>query len=616
MSASGIGGSWIGLYRADGTDGQYLTYQYINEKIDGTIVFDGREETGLFNFRLFRGGGYDKIATSGTFMIRQGALIDPTFLGTGAFHQDLSGNELDDWASAIRIGANDQILVAGTARTGRTDDNGYQRNDALVVRLHSDGTPDESFGASGIARIDLSEGSYLGYSISYLESRALVIQESGKVIVGGNASVVAAGVRAQALVMIRLTVSGLLDESFGDRGVRVDNFKYDAEPPGYAWDEVRCMELDQQGRILVGGGSLLNAAYMPGRPFIARYLGDGTPDYSFGGLRMITPADSVGFRGYVESIIPPTLGGDGTILTGITSVSQSGMNHYVLTKLDDTGTPVPSFGGTGIVVERRPGYHNSQYLKSIGLNPNGNLILLGRSGEWLTWLAGRKADDGSVINSFGNQGLTVVDATYGSDVPAGMKMTANGQIVVGMSTMGNRWSIARLNSDGTLQTDFGIAFHLLQESGSQVQSYIQAFTMQSDGSYLLAGFSKFPDKTHYDLMILRFKDNPETFSGVPSTPALTSHLSQNFPNPFSQSTSITWSQDSDAPVKLSLYDIYGRLIRDLVDEYRPAGKHQITVDRISSAGYLPAGHYLYRLSIQPKGTTQSAVIETRKMTLL
>ena len=615
-SASGLGGSWIGLYRVEGTDGQYITYKYINEAVDGTIVFDGREETGLFNFRLFRGGGYDKIATSGTFMIRQGALIDHTFLETGIFHRDLSGNEMDDWASAIRIGANDQILLAGTARTGRMDGNGYQRNDALMVRLNSDGTPDQSFGTSGIARIDLSEGSYQGYVISYYESRTFVIQESGKVILGGSASVVAAGIRAQALVMIRLTVNGQLDESFGDRGVLVDNFKYAAEPPGYAWDEVYCMELDPQGRVLVGGGSHLNTAYTPGRPFIARYFGDGTPDLSFGGLRMITPTDSVGFRGYVESIIPPAQGGDGTFLAGITSVSQFGMNHYVICKLDDAGSPVSSFGGTGIVVDRRPGYHNNQYLRSIGLAPNGNLILLGKSGEWLTWLAARNAHDGSNVESFGNKGLAILDATYGSDVPAGMLMTENGQIVVGLSTMANRWSIARFNPDGTLRTDFGVAFHLLQENGSQVQSYIKAFTMQSDGSYLLAGFSKYPGNTHYDLMILRFKDNPETFSGVPSDPALTSHLSQNFPNPFSQSTSITWSQDTDARVKLSVYDIYGRLIRDLVDEYRPAGKHQCPFDRMTSAGYLPAGHYLYRISIQPTGSYYFPVIETRKMTVL
>jgi hypothetical protein len=101
--ASGIGGSWIGLYRADGPDGDYMTYQYINETVDGSLTFDGREETGLFNFRLFRGGGYDKIGTSSTFMIRQGMLLDLSFQDNGKLRKNFLGNSLDDWAVAVRV---------------------------------------------------------------------------------------------------------------------------------------------------------------------------------------------------------------------------------------------------------------------------------------------------------------------------------------------------------------------------------------------------------------------------------------------------------------------------------------------------------------------------------
>jgi hypothetical protein len=86
-------------------------------------------------------------------------------------------------------------------------------------------------------------------------------------------------------------------------------------------------------------------------------------------------------------------------------------------------------------------------------------------------------------------------------------------------------------------------------------------------------------------------------SGVPAgdaTPAGFA-LYASSPNPFTQGTVIRFDLPERSHVKLSLLDVHGRLIRELVDEVRPASSYSIDWDvRDTSAGELPAGIYFVR----------------------
>jgi hypothetical protein len=56
---------------------------------------------------------------------------------------------------------------------------------------------------------------------------------------------------------------------------------------------------------------------------------------------------------------------------------------------------------------------------------------------------------------------------------------------------------------------------------------------------------------------------------------------------------------------LRIYDIFGKEITILVDEYKPAGKHETEFSGIS----LPGGCYFYQLNM-------GASLQTRKMILI
>ncbi|MDD5581654.1 MAG: T9SS type A sorting domain-containing protein [Candidatus Marinimicrobia bacterium] len=82
-------------------------------------------------------------------------------------------------------------------------------------------------------------------------------------------------------------------------------------------------------------------------------------------------------------------------------------------------------------------------------------------------------------------------------------------------------------------------------------------------------------------------------------------LKANYPNPFNPTTTIHFNLTQGANVNLSIYDINGKLVETLVDEYRQAGDYTSTWNGAHAA----SGTYLYRLTVDGQTIT-------RKMTLL
>lgn len=71
-------------------------------------------------------------------------------------------------------------------------------------------------------------------------------------------------------------------------------------------------------------------------------------------------------------------------------------------------------------------------------------------------------------------------------------------------------------------------------------------------------------------------------------------LSQNYPNPFNPSTTINFSISEMRNVELKIYDITGREVASLVNEYKPAGNYSYKFD--AAELNLSSGVYFYRLN--------------------
>ena len=69
------------------------------------------------------------------------------------------------------------------------------------------------------------------------------------------------------------------------------------------------------------------------------------------------------------------------------------------------------------------------------------------------------------------------------------------------------------------------------------------------------------------------------------------NLLQNYPNPFNPTTNITYSVVKMGHVRLSVYDMLGKKVADLVDETKSPGSYTVTFD----GSELTSGVYVYKL---------------------
>ena len=69
-------------------------------------------------------------------------------------------------------------------------------------------------------------------------------------------------------------------------------------------------------------------------------------------------------------------------------------------------------------------------------------------------------------------------------------------------------------------------------------------------------------------------------------------LDQNYPNPFNPTTTIRYSVAMDSKVRIDVYDVLGRLVKNLVNENKAAGNYSVDFN----ASNLSSGVYMYKIS--------------------
>jgi hypothetical protein len=107
--------------------------------------------------------------------------------------------------------------------------------------------------------------------------------------------------------------------------------------------------------------------------------------------------------------------------------------------------------------------------------------------------------------------------------------------------------------------------------------------------------------SHYDLVGIEKDPNqiPEDF-----------RFFQNYPNPFNPVTTLRYNLPEDGLINITIYDIMGRVVSNLVSSQQNAGYKSVQWNANNSAGQpVSAGVYLYQIRA-------GEFVQTRKMVLL
>ena len=87
-------------------------------------------------------------------------------------------------------------------------------------------------------------------------------------------------------------------------------------------------------------------------------------------------------------------------------------------------------------------------------------------------------------------------------------------------------------------------------------------------------------------------------------------LDQNYPNPLNQTTNINFQLPVSEPVRVVIYDLKGKVIRELASKKFSSGEHTLIWDGKNSVGNsVTSGIYYYQM-------LACDIIQTRKMIIV
>ncbi len=251
------------------------------------------------------------------------------------------------------------------------------------------------------------------------------------------------------------------------------------------------MAAQADGKALIGGNFTTVDGVSRGR--IARLNADGSLDRSFGD----------GLSGAGNTVYAVAVQKDGKVLIGGLFGSVNGVVRNGIARLNADGSLDTRFG------DGLSGANS--YVNCVAVGNDGKVVIGGGFTSVNGVTRNRIAqlnDDGSLDDSFGN-GLS---GTSGGSSPVveALAVQSDGKVLIGGwfgSVNGTaRNQIARLNTDGSLDTSYGASL-----SGGYATTIAYALTLQPDGKAIVGGVFGYANGVARN-MIARFDTN-----GVPDT---------------------------------------------------------------------------------------------------
>ena len=359
-------------------------------------------------------------------------------------------------------------------------------------------------GLTGLLAINTSPGHGIvttDFGSSDDQGRSIALQADGKILVAGSSFKSSSN---YDFALVRYNSDGSLDMSFSGDGMLTTDF-------GSSMDYATSLTLQADGKILMAGLRENSRSYFCDIVLV-RYNSNGSLDNSFGGDGKLNTEFGLSYGVFSRDI---KVQADGKIMLSGNAINGSGNYDFALVRFDNDGSLDTSFGGAGKLITDfgtalQP--WSNDVLYSMELQTDGKILVAGYS-EKLSSRAEfalvRYNSDGSLDMSFSGDGMLTTD--FGLEVIAfSITVQADGKILLAGTSYNSSGNydiaLARYNSDGSLDTNFGGDGKLITNFGSSVSSVPSSIEQQADGKILVAGYA-YNSSGNYDFALVRYNND-------------------------------------------------------------------------------------------------------------
>lgn len=353
-----------------------------------------------------------------------------------------------------------------------------------IARLNTDGSLDSSFAQDGLFTYE----GFSGQNSAVFTS--VKVLPDGKILASGY---VYMGGLGNYIVLMKLNADGTPDITFGKNGISYNQLVYGCPFDSKAFD----MEVLDNGKILVAGRGAPGGKY---QGLVVRYNADGTMDSSFNnGLGYSLLSVSVDGSAVDAYFLTMQVGPDKKIYCAGKAEAipnSSGMANILAARFQSDGTVDTSFGSGKAYVTHSATQGNGysdEVAYGIAVATNGKIYI---AGDFYESCIMRLKSTGEIDTNFGPNGTGFVYLPDHEGDPAHGSLTAlkifneEKKIVVSgwieNSAGVDSFVIARLNTDGTLDSSFGSnnGQSITGSSITPARGQSLAFDVDGDGVYV------------------------------------------------------------------------------------------------------------------------------------
>lgn len=318
-----------------------------------------------------------------------------------------------------------------------------------VIRVNNDGSLDTTFGTGGIVKTTHSV-------------QGIRLQADGKIVIAGTAPAVSGHA---AFAVARLMPSGKPDATFGVVDAGVPGTVYGNIDPKL--ERVNAMDLQTDGKILVGGQliNFVGTAYQ--NCFVARFETTGAVDTTFGN-------NAGHFRGDATCAnFTKLVSQTGGILASTRRIV-GGVPQPAIAKLTTGGAFDTSFGTSGFAALA------TGTTTGLAVLPTGEL-LAGLTGANITLY--RFLATGMPDTSFATSGVATVMAGSIAD----LALYPSGKVAV-VGTANSDFLTLRLTAAAALDTSFNVTGYRTTDIGGSTE-FARSVLVTSTGAIVIGGSS-------------------------------------------------------------------------------------------------------------------------------